>query len=469
VKESTAANIEPGSFRDRQARVFYLGDEILRALSETSNKDFIALSNKEFFKRALNEDKIIATKFLNSVSLPTEIQNQGWASVVQHSKVPFVSYPYEWSFSMLKDAALLHLDLLNEALSENFVIKDSSAYNVQWFGCLPVFIDIPSFEPYRPGDIWAGYRQFCQMFLFPLMLYSYKELPFHSLLRGSIDGLEVSDVYKMMSLRDLLRSGVFKHVYLQYKLQGNYASSAKNVRKELSDFGFHKELILANVRSLRKLVYKISLNIKESVWSQYANNNSYTNDDADLKKDFVRKQIQRHKRSLVWDIGANTGTFSQIASENSNYVLAVDADHLAIEHLYLRLKSENNKKILPLTMNLANPSPNQGWRGLERKGLAERGRPDLVMALALIHHAVISANIPLEEFTDWLASICNELIIEFVNKDDVMVKTLLANKEDIYADYTTENFERCLRKHYKIEEKKDLGSKTRALYYCVKL
>lgn len=466
--ESTAAKIESGSFRDRNARVYYLSDKVFRTLSEQSTKDFISLSKKEFFKQAVTRGNIIGTQLVEKSNLPSELLQGPWSSILQHSRIPVVSYPYEWSYSMLKDAALLHLELLESALNDNFVIKDSSAYNVQWIGCKPVFIDIPSFESYKAGDIWAGYRQFCQMFLYPLFLYVYKKIPFHNLLRGNIDGLEISDVYHTMSFRDLFRAGVLKHVYLQYKLQGNYAASNRNVRKELSDLGFHKELILANVKSLKKLVRKLNLSIKESVWSDYAQNHSYSSDDHEIKKQFISKYSNERSRNLVWDIGANTGTFSHIAAQSAKYVLAIDADHLAVEHMYLDLKAKGPGNILPLVMNLANPSPNHGWRGIERKTLNERGKPDLVMALALIHHAVISANIPLEEFVAWLASLTPELIIEFVDKDDSMVKTLLANKEDIYSDYTQENFENCLSSHYKISETLSLKSGTRTLYYCKK-
>jgi len=467
--EQTSPNsktIEAGSFRDRKARVFYYNEQVFRALDEQAFADYKALSATKFFQRAISNKQIVATEETCLQSFPSEISDTDWKGVLQHERIPFVSYPYEWCFGMLKDTALLHLDLLSQALQENVMIKDSSAYNFQWVGARPVFIDIPSFERYQPGDLWAGYRQFCQMFLYPIMFQVYKGLPFQSWLRGNIDGISVEDANSLMSFRDRFRPGVLKHVYLQSKLQASYAGSARNVRQELKELGFYRELILANVKSLKKLLARLNLSKKSSVWTDYASKNSYEESDMQLKKEFVGGVIAEKKRALVWDIGCNTGTFSKIAAQSGAYVLAMDSDHLAVERMYQELKESKNENILPLVVNLANPSPNHGWRGIERSGLGERGKPDMIFALALIHHAVISANIPVAEFVSWLASFRSELIIEFVTKEDVMVKTLLANKEDNYDDYQQSYFESCLTKHYEISNKKQLGSGTRILYFC---
>ena len=461
-----SARVEQGSFRDRKARVFYYANDVYRALNHELTKQFHELNQTKFFTAGMNSLRIVKSEEVHLDNMPLDLQSDNWSAVIKHDRIPYVSYPYEWSFGMLKDAAILQLELILEALKEDFIVKDSSAYNIQWIGHKPIFIDTASFEKYQAGDLWAGYRQFCQMFLYPLILNSYKNISFQPLLRGSIDGLSPSDVSNMLSLGDMFRAGVLKHVYLQAKLQNSYKNSSRNVRQELKELGFHKELIIANVKSLKRLVGKLNLRVKNSVWTDYAHNNSYDADGMNQKISFVGKNIARQKRDLVWDIGSNTGTFSKIAAQFSKYVLAIDADHLAVEHFYQHLKNENIKNILPLVSNLANPSPNQGWRGQERKGLTERGKPDLVLSLALIHHAVISANIPLTEFIDWLAMVTDNLIIEFVSKEDVMVKVLLANKADIYDDYTLENFENSIQKHYRIDDRLPLTSGTRTLYYC---
>jgi len=465
---NNTAQVEHGSFRDREARVFYLNDIVYRGISEKTLRDFRKLSSTKFYQNAINSGSIIATQEIPAVKIPSGLDSRNWAGILAHEKISFISYPYEWCFGMLKDAALLHLKLLSDALEEDFILKDSSSFNIQWDGSKPVFIDIPSFQPLSSGEPWGGYKQFCQMFLFPLLLQAYKGVPFQTLLRGNIDGIEAKDFYNLMSFRDMFRAGVLKHGYLQTKLQNRYSSTKLDVRSELKDLGFHKELIRANLKSITSLITKLSLPDENTVWADYADNNSYNEITAKEKQDFVRTAVFERKRNIVWDLGCNTGTFSKIALENSSYVVAMDFDYGAIERLYQDLKSSNNSKILPLVMNLANPSPDHGWRGLERKSISNRSNPELILALALIHHAVISANIPLSEFVNWLSSFNADLVIEFVTKDDPMVKTLLANKEDNYDDYSLENFEAQLKLHFTIATKKHLASGTRYLYYCRK-
>jgi SAM-dependent methyltransferase len=389
-----------------------------------------------------------------------------WAGILKHETVPFISYPYEWSFGMLKDAALLQLELLLAALQEEMILKDASAFNIQWRGTSPVFIDIPSFTRLAPGEPWVGYRQFCQQLLYPLFLQAYKDIPFQPWLRGAIDGIEPEHCKNLMSLRDLLRRGVFLHVHLQNKIQTTYARTESNIRRELAAAGFHKHLIETNAHRLRTLVRKLAWKRTRSVWSDYATANSYSKADHERKVAFVRDVVRTRHWNLVWDLGCNTGVFARIAAENAGYVVAMDADSLAIERLYRALKAERTTTILPLVTNIANLSPNLGWRGLERKGLVERGKPDLTLCLALIHHLVIGANLPLQEFVDWLASLGGDLVIEFVTKDDPMVQTLLRNREDLYGDYEVGYFEQCLSQAFALVQRDPLVSGTRSLYYA---
>lgn len=466
IHTDSELHVELASFRDREARVFLDGDRVYRGLSAIALRDYREISSKPFFLEGLRDGSLIGTSELPTAQIPSSPSMQGWAAFLEHEKIQFVSYPYEWCFSMLQDAALLQLKLLEAALDEDFILKDSSAFNFQFRGAKPIFIDIPSFEKLRPGEPWAGYRQFCEMFLFPLMLQAYKGIPFQSWLRGNIEGLPVAEFWNIMSFRDIFRPGVLKHVFLQQMLQFSYQDSKRDLKKELVQVGFHKELIKMNVAALTKLVKRLRPASLKTVWADYARNNSYTDADMRAKQDFVRQVVKARKLNLVWDLGCNTGTFSRIASENSDLVIAMDFDHGAIEGLYHDLSSTGNTHILPLVINLANPSPNHGWRGLERKGLGERGKPDLILALALIHHAVLSANIPLAEFIAWLASFNADLILEFVSRDDPMVKKLLLNKRDNYSDYSLDNCEAVLRQHFHIELSEKLLSGSRVIFHC---
>jgi len=458
--------VEAGSFRDRHGRVYLCDGAVYRGISQRALAEWQQLSRSNFFRKAISDGLIVGTEQVETNQFDDSSPLKTWSAILKHQKIPFISYPYEWCFGMMKDAALLQLDLLRDALRENMTMKDASSFNIQWIGARPMFIDVASFETLSPGSPWAGYRQFCEMFLYPLMLQAYKNISFHPWLRGNIEGIDPVEFRKLFTLRDIARAGVLMDVIAQAKLQSKYENTTHKVKDDIQRSGFRKEMITANVRRLRKVVAGMEWKQSKSTWSDYAIDNSYTDADGKRKAEFVREAVQEQRRELVWDLGCNTGTYSRIAAENAANVLAMDSDHLAIERLYQELKSENNKSILPLVINLANSSPALGWRGLERKTLVQRGKPGLVLALALIHHVVISANIPLDEFIDWLATLGGDLVIEFVSKQDPMTQKLLKNKEDQYDEYTLPHFEQSLQRHFRIVRREDLTSGTRFLFYA---
>jgi hypothetical protein len=457
---------ELGSFRDREGRVFYHAGAVFRGLSQHALEEWEALSATTFFRRLMTEGQIVHTERVDPSRL-SEVPYAGeWAALLQHQPIPFISYPYEWSFGMLKEAALLQLDLLLAALSERMILKDATPFNLQWIGTKPTFIDIPSFEKISPGEPWVGYRQFCQMFLYPLLLQAYKQVPFHPWLRGSIDGITPEHCRNLMSFRDLLRPGVLTNVALQAKAQARHAHTQRDIKADLRVAGFNHALIEANIRRLKKLIQRLTWSYPQSIWSEYDKTNTYSDTDRERKVAFVRDVVRSRPWCLVWDLGCNTGTFSRIAAENARSVVAMDADQVTIDQFYQELHGEGQTTILPLVSNIADPSPGLGWRGLERKSLTERGKPDLTLCLALIHHVVISANVPLKEFVDWLANLGTNVVIEFVSKADPMVQTLLRNKRDNYTDYEVNYFESCLAEAFHVARREELQSGTRTLYYA---
>ncbi len=456
------STLEPGSFRDPESRVFYAGDAVYRALSPDGLSDFEAVKASGL----LDDGRVVATERVEEVSALKGLLVHEPAAVLRHERIPFVSYPYEWTFSMLKDAALLQLDLLLDALDHDLVLKDSTPYNVQFKGARPVFVDVGSFERLREGEPWIGYRQFCMLYLYPLLLQAVKDVPFQPWLRGSIDGITPTQMRGLMSFRDRFRKGVFTNVFLHAKLEARYADRPGQVKEEVRRV-FKKELFVANVRKMRKLVDRLQWDPPQGVWTAYGERNTYTDDDARRKDEFVREVAGSREWPLVWDIGANNGRYSRIAAEGARTVLAVDADQGPVELLYRDLRAEGGEQILTLAMNLADPSPGLGWRGLERRALPDRGRPDLVLALALIHHVAISANVPVREFIDWLASLGSALVIEFPTREDPMVQKLLAPKRDgLHPDYELSFFERCLAEAFEVERSERLESGTRVLYYA---
>jgi hypothetical protein len=440
--------------------VFYAGDGVLRGLSERGRADWEALAASDLFARAVADGRLVATEPVEAAGLL-----DAYAAVLRHERIPVVSYPYEWTFGMLRDAALLQLELLLDALDEDLTLKDATPYNVQWRGARPVFVDVGSFERLREGEPWAGYRQFCTLYLYPLMLQAWKGVPFQPWLRGSLDGIEPADMRGLLSTRDCFRRGVLGHVVLHTRMERRYGDRRRDVKRELSSAGFHKGLVRANVEGLRKLVRRLEWEPGRSAWSGYAEENPYSEADAAAKESFVRAATGGRRWTLAWDLGCNDGRYTRVAAEGCDYVVAVDADAAVAELLYRALRDEGSRTILPLTMNVADPSPDLGWRGLERRALEKRGTPELVLCLALVHHVAISGNVPLESFLDWLAGLRTSLVIELPTRDDPMVQRLLAAKgPGANPDYETDAFERALERHWRVERREVLPSGTRILY-----
>lgn len=460
-------DIESGSFRDPESRIFYADGAVYRALSPDGLADFEALKATKVFESAQADGRLVKTELVDEADSKPNLLVHERAGVLKHERIPFVSYPYEWTFSMLKDAALLQLDLLEASLKEGLTLKDASSYNVQFKGSKPVFVDIGSFERRREGEQWVGYRQFCMLFLYPLMLQAIKDVPYHGLLRGQIDGIPPKQMRDLSSFRDRFHKGFSTSVFLHARLEAKYADRAGQVKGELKAANMQKELLVAQVGKMRKVVQKLQWNPPQGVWVAYGERNSYSDSDAERKDEFVREVSTAQRWPMTWDIGANNGRYSRIAAEGSDYVLALDADQGPMELLYRGLRDEGAENILTLTMNLADQSPNLGWRGAERKALAERGKPDLVLALALIHHTTVTANVPIAEFIDWLASLDTSLVIEFPTREDPMVKKLLSGKRDgLHPDYERANFESVLGAAFDVERRERLASGTRLLYFA---
>jgi ribosomal protein L11 methylase PrmA len=471
TESQSAARVEPGSFRDPDSRVLIGPDAVYRVLSERGLADWEALASSTLFESQTAAGALVGTEKLPPGEGPegdgASALVTGAAAILRHDRIPFVSYPYEWTFGMLKDAAALELDLLLASLDEGLILKDASPYNVQFRGSRPVFVDVGSFERLREGEPWAGYRQFCMMFLFPLLLQAHKDIPFQPWMRGSIDGITPTEAAAVLSSqRDRFRKGVFAHVRLHARLERRYeARKGGEVKQELKKARFSTNLIKGNALRLRKLIDKLHWKAGETAWTDYRGTCTYTDADAEAKQAFVRQAVEATGPGLVWDMGANDGAYSRIAAERADYVLAFDLDHATVDALYRSLKEEGNEKILPLVSNLADPSPGLGWRGRERRPLEERGTPDLVLGLALIHHVCITANVPVSEFVDYLRSLDSNLVIEFVKREDPMAERLMSGKaEGTHPDYELSNFERLLEGRFSVERREELPSGTRVLY-----
>jgi hypothetical protein len=466
----TSTLAETSSFRDWDGRVFSVDGRILRGLTQAGLADWEALSASELFKSFTAGGELVGTvrEGAESVALlQNEDPSGSWLAALSHERLPFISYPYEWPFSMLKDAALLQLRLTSAALAEDLMLKDASPYNVQWRGAKPVFIDIGSFERARAGEPWAAYRQFCMLYLYPLLLESHRGVPFQPWLRGSVDGISPSDFRMLFTRRDALRAGMLRHVFLHASLERRHGARASDVRGELEAAGFDKRLVEANVAQMTRLVERLRPRVETSAWEDYRETCSYSDREESAKEEFVRRAVGLRPRSLVWDLGCNDGRYSAIAAERAELTLAIDSDRAVVDALYLRLRGEDNRSILPLLVDLADPSPAIGWRNRERVTVEERGLPDLVLCLALVHHLSIGRNVPLREFVDWLRSLDCEAVVEFPSRSDPMVQRLLAAKRaDAHPDYESETFDSLLRERFDVLDLVDLPSGSRRLYFA---
>ena len=459
-------SIEPGSFRDWTARVFYFEGQVYRGLTATAWEEWQPVARSHFFEAAVGAQQIVATDVVDRQSLRGLALDPSWVAILHHQTIPFITYPYEWCFGMLKDAALLQLELVASALSAGVALKDATPFNIQWLGVRPIFIDVASFVRWQPGQPWTGYRQFCRMFLYPLFLQAYKGVAFHPWLRGRLDGIAADECRRLLSWRDVFRPGVLAHVVANSQLEQRLANTPRDIRQELHDARFDPKIVANTVAGLTGLVSRLQWGRRSSAWTEYVSQNSYGQDAALAKERFVETILNTPRRRLVWDLGCNTGHFARIASRTADCVVAMDSDHESIEHLYRELRKAGTRNVVPLVMDLADPSPALGWRGRERRPLPDRGRPDLVLCLALVHHLALTANLPLADLVSWFAELGAELVVELPTPEDPMSRRLLRNRGTDWGEYSVESFERCLAAQFDVRERLTLPGGTRILYHA---
>jgi hypothetical protein len=436
----------PGSFRDPASRVVTDGDRVVRLLDGRGLEAWRALSESEFYESAVSSGRLISARELSPPPA-------GSAGALEHPRLPFVSYPYEWTFSMLRDAAILQLDLLADALAHGLTIKDATPYNIQFVEGRPVFIDIGSFEAYRPGEPWIGYRQFTRQFLFPLMLQAWVGVPFQPWLRGDIEGPTPAQMAGLLGRRKRFNTGALFHVRLQARMEARMGDRA--VRQDLKTAGFNKDLILANVRKLRKLIASLQWEHSVDGWSDYGSC-THVGRDRNAKTEFLQTALDRSHPARVLDLGANDGHFSLVAAGSGAHAIALDGDQAVLDHLYLR--SPGTDLAIVLT-DLANPSPSQGWAGNERPGVFERARPDMVIAYGLIHHLIYGGSVPPRQVVAWLRAFDCPVLVEFVAPDDEMVTRLVGNKllEELHPDRQESDFRRLAEEMFIIADERSLA------------
>ena len=455
------ARPDGASFRDPGDRVFILGERVLRAVMPRAVPDFEFVESTGLVERLVADGRLIGQQMVD----PLVLADSGHTPsiVLEHPPIEFVSYPYEWSFPALKAAALLHLDIHLQSLEQGVTLSDASAFNIQFRGTRPIFIDRLSFRRYREGEYWTGHRQFCEQFLNPLLLRSVVGLPANDWYRGRLEGIPAADLDATIPTVRKLSWGIFTHVHLQARLQGrsSTAQAARTMaRRKLSLSAFRHIL-----SGLRRWIERLEPRDRHrSAWRGYAEDNTYADAEMQQKFAFVIDFVRGSGAQRLWDVGCNTGEFSlRCLQAGAGSSIGFDTDHQALEAAFARA-SDRGANFLPLYVDAANPSPGQGWLGRERAGLYQRRRPDAVLALALVHHLAIGRNIPLGEIVDWLVGTAPRGVVEFVPKSDPMVRTLLELREDVFDDYHLEHFVERLERRAHVESSTTVSASGRRLF-----
>lgn len=468
LKTKTSANKNPSpklgaSFRDPSGFLFAQGGVLFRQVNRVYAENYDRLMESGLYAKLVKAGLLIPHQEVEQASVESEASYK----VLQPELVPFVSYPYEWSFSQYKDAALATLSIQKRALKAGMSLKDASAYNIQFVHGKPVLIDTLSFEVYQEGLPWVAYKQFCQHFLAPLALMALKDVRLSQLMRVYIDGVPLDLASQLLPGSTRLNFGLLTHIHIHAGAQKRYADA--EIKQPQERRGMNKQSMLGLIESLQSTVKKLEWKTGGTEWGNYYEITNYSDAAFEHKKEVIAGWLERVKPGMVWDLGANNGEFSRIASEAGIYTISSDVDPTAVEQNYRRIRHENETNLLPLILDLTNPSPGLGWANNERDSFRRRGPVDMLFALALIHHLAISNNVPLAQVAEFFAELGNWLIIEFVPKADSQVQKLLKSRDDIFDQYTKEGFEQAFGLYFNLQEAVPLKESERILYLLTSL
>lgn len=448
----------PGSFRDPSGSVFLRDGRVYRQVNRRYQKEYEHLMGSGLYA-ALTQAGLLVSH--DEVGLEYGVSAEAYR-VLRPAEIPFISYPYEWCFGQFKRAAQLTLQVQKTALEHGMSLKDASAYNIQFRGPEPVLIDTLSFERYSEGEPWVAYRQFCQHFLAPLALMSHVDIRLSQLMRAYIDGIPLDLASRLLPAGSRLDFGLLSHLHLHARAQKQQAQPVAPARR----MGMSRTAFLGLVDSLQSTVNKFEWKSQGTEWGNYYEISKYSSEALEHKKQLVGGMLDRiiPAPHSAWDLGANTGLFSRLASDRGMQTVAFDIDPGAVECDYAESVAKGESKLLPLILDLVNPSPGIGWENEERASFLKRGPVDVALALALVHHLAISNNVPLGKLGEFFARLCRFLIIEFVPKSDPQVQRLLANRQDIFDGYTQGEFEVEFGSMFSICEQTRIEGTERTLY-----
>ncbi len=452
----------PASFRDPSGFLFTQDGLLYRQINKNYSKEYDHLIESGLYEALLKNGRIIAHE---EIDIPSHNPNISY-KIIQPELIPFISYPYEWSFSQLKEAALVTLTIQERALKVGMSLKDASGYNIQFNQGKAILIDTLSFEFYNEGEPWVAYKQFCQHFLAPLALMAKKDINLLQLLKNNIDGIPLELASKLLPANTRLNPGLSMHIHLHANAQIKYADKpieSHSQKKEVS-----KTALRGLIDNLKRTIRKLSWNPSGTEWGDYYEITNYSDVGMLNKKQLITEWLQEIKPKNVWDLGANNGFFSRVAADQGIFTVSFDIDPAAVEQNYLHMNREKETNILPLVLDLTNPSPAIGWHNKERESFIDRTPVDMVFALALIHHLTISNNVPFSQLVNFFSTTGKWLIIEFIPKSDSQVQKLLQSRLDIFGNYNREDFESEFKKVFVIHKSEKIQESERYLYLMEK-
>ena len=451
----------PASFRDPSGFLFWQDGDLYRQVNFPYQHHYNRLMQSGLYEALIQSNLLIPhEEVFFEDSIPAERYK-----VLRPKHLSFISYPYEWCFSQLKKAALVTLEIQNQALRHGMVLKDASAYNVQFHLGTPIFIDTLSFETYVDGHPWIAYRQFCQHFLAPLALMAFTDIRLNQMSKMYLDGIPLDMTSRLLPSRTYFRLGLLTHIHLHAKAQKRFESFTAEPQGGKS---MRKSSLHGLIESLESTISRLTCDHNESAWSSYYEENNYSQGAMAEKIAFISEVLDELNPRTLWDLGANTGFFSRLAAEKGIETVSIEADPSSADINYRTCVEKGERRVLPLIQDLSNPSPGIGWLNEERSSLFSRGPAEAVLALALIHHLAISNNVPLERIADCFWKVCTYLIIEFVPKSDSQVQRLLATRDDIFPHYTQTGFEQAFNTRFTILKSMAIPGSERTLYLMQK-
>ena len=452
---------DPASFRDPSGRVYEVDGRIFRTVHPPARKDYEFVRSTGCLDRLIERDLVISAEEVSPHLLAEA--GAGACYVLEHPRLPFISYPFEWSFPGLKAAAVLTLDVHLAVLEHGITLSDSSAYNVQFVGPKPLFIDYLSFRRYRDGEFWSGHRQFCEQFLNPLLLTAMTGVPFHSWYRGAIEGITATELASLIPLRRRVSWNVIMHVMMQARYS---KPGAADTASRLSQRKLPLAALQRMLKSLRSWVSRLEPSeSRQTIWEGYTAAEGYRGEEKRSKHEFVREFTGSTQPNVLLDLGCNTGEYAEIAiAAGAESAIGLESDHGALDAAFKRSVARG-LPFLPLYTDVANPSPGGGWLGHERSRLMSRMKADAVLALALVHHMAIGRNVPLERVVEWIVSLAPTGIIEFVPKADPMVQALLRLREDVFEQYSVGVFLDSIRRSAQVVKEREITESGRLLVW----